>query len=160
MQFGKTFAAVAGMLLTAGTLAAQTATQTVTFQVDAINQISVSGTPSLTINAASAGSAPTAASTTGLTWAITSNQTGSKVTASINSAMPTGVTLSVTMGAPGGATSAGAKQLGTSAVDVVTGITKVMATGLSLGYSLDATAAAGVVTSTTRTVTFTITGGT
>lgn len=138
---------------------AQTATQTVTFQVDAINQIAVSGTPSLVINAASAGAAPTSVTSTGSTWSVTTNQTGAKITASIASAMPTGVTLSAQLGAPSGATSAGLKNLGTTAVDLVTGISKLNATGLSLGYQLDATAAAGVVTSTTRVVTFTITGG-
>ena len=160
MNIVRSLAVAAGTLLLAGSLAAQTATQTVTFQVDAINQISVTGAPSLTINAATAGSAPTSATTSGLTWAITSNQSNSKVTAAINSALPSGVTLSVNMGAPSGATSAGSKALGTTAVDVVTGITKVAANGLSLGYTLDATAAAGVVSSTSRTVTFTITGGT
>ena len=73
--------------------------------------------------------------------------------------MPSGVTLSAQLGAPSGATSAGLKSLGTSSVDLVTGITKLNATGLSLSYQLDATAAAGVVSSATRVVTFTITGG-
>ena len=46
---------------------AQTANQTVTFQVDAINQISLSGSPSLVINTATAGSNPTSA-TAAATW--------------------------------------------------------------------------------------------
>lgn len=138
---------------------AQTATQTVTFQVDAINQIAVSGTPSLVINAAVAGSAPTTVTSTGSTWSVTTNQTGAKITASLSSAMPSGLTLSAQLGAPSGATSAGLKSLGTTSVDLVTGISKLNATGLSLGYQLDATAAAGVVTSSTRVVTFTVTGG-
>ena len=50
---------------------AQTATQTVTFQVDAINQIAVSGTPSLLINAASAGGAPTTVTASGSSWSVT-----------------------------------------------------------------------------------------
>jgi len=138
---------------------AQTATQTVTFEVDAINQIAVSGTPSLIINAAVAGGAPTTVTSTGNTWSVTTNQTGTKITASISSAMPTGLTLSAQLGAPSGASSAGLKSLGTTSVDLVTGITKLNATGLSLSYQLDATAAAGVVTSSTRVVTYTITGG-
>lgn len=146
-------------LIGASTLSAQTATQTVTFQVDAINQISVAGTPSLLINAASAGSAPTSVTASGGTWAVTTNQTGAKITASLASAMPTGLTLSLNLGAPTGATSAGLKPLGTTSVDLVTGITKLNASGLSLNYQLDATAAAGVVSSASRVVTFTITGG-
>lgn len=138
---------------------AQTATQTVTFQVDAINQVAVSGTPSLTINAAVAGSGPTTVTSAGGTWSVTTNQTGAKVTASVSQALPTGITLSAQLGAPSGASSAGLKSLGTGAVDLVTGITKLNATGLSLSYQLDATPAAGVVTSSTRVVTFTVTGG-
>ena len=139
--------------------AAQTATQTVTFQVDAINQVGVTGSPTLDINAAVAGNAPTSVTSAGNTWAVTCNQTGAKITESINSAMPAGVTLSATLGAPAGATSAGIKSLSTAAADMVTGITKLNASALVLTYQLDATAAAGVITSTTRVVTYTITGG-
>jgi hypothetical protein len=144
----------------AASASAQTATQTVTMQVDAINLISISGTPSLTISAAVAGGAPTSVTSTGNTWAVTTNQTGAKITASIASAMPTGITLSANMGAPAGSgASAGYQSLGTTAVDLVSGITKLNETGLSLSYKLDATAAAGTLSSTTRVVTFTITGG-
>jgi CheY-like chemotaxis protein len=143
----------------ATTATAQTATQTVTFQVDAINQVAVSGTPTLTISAAVAGGAPTSATSTGNTWAVTTNQSGAKITASIGAAMPTGVTLSASMAAPSGGTSAGYQALGTTAIDLVTGITKLNASGLSLDYKLDATTAAGTLSSTTRVVTYTITGG-
>jgi hypothetical protein len=73
--------------------------------------------------------------------------------------MPAGVTLSVNLAAPTGATSAGAQALGTTAVDVVTGITKIAQGTLGVTYTLSATASAGVVSSTSRTVTYTITGG-
>jgi len=160
MNFSRT-AIVSGLLIMAAAISAkaQTATQTLTFQVDAINQVAVSGTPSLQITAAVAGGAPTSATSSGNSWAVTTNQTGAKITASIGSALPGGVTLSATLGAPSGATSAGNQPLGTAAVDMVTGITKLNASGLSLTYQLDATAAAGVVSSTTRVVTYTITGG-
>jgi hypothetical protein len=138
---------------------AQTATQTVTFQVDAINQIAFVGSPSLVINTATAGSNP-ASATAAATWAVTTNQTGAKITASIGSNMPAGLTLSVDLSAPAGGSSAGAQSLSTTAVDLVTTITKVAQSALSVNYSLTATAAAGVVSSTTRTVTYTITGGT
>ena len=146
-------------LLTAASAAqAQTSTQNVTFQVNAINQIAVAGSPSLTINTATAGSAPTAA-TASANWAVTTNQSNAKVTAQLDSDMPAGLTLSVDLGAPTGATSAGATALSSASVDVVTGISKLAEGSLSVGYSLSATAAAGVVSSTSRTVTFTITGG-
>lgn len=143
----------------ASAAAGQTASQVVTFQVDAINQISFAGSPSLVINTATAGSDPSSASAAA-TWAVTTNQSGAKITASIGSALPAGVTLSVNLTAPTGGTSAGAQALGTTSIDLVTGITKVAQSALSVGYSLSATAAAGVVASTTRTVTYTITGGT
>ncbi|HEY5060339.1 MAG TPA: hypothetical protein VII52_02335, partial [Gemmatimonadaceae bacterium] len=92
-------------------------------------------------------------------WAVTTNQTGAKITGSIASDMPAGLTLSATLAAPAGATSAGKLALSSTAVDLVTTITKLNAGGLGLTYDLDATAAAGVVSSSTRLVTFTITGG-
>lgn len=140
---------------------AQTATQTVTYQVDAINQISVSGAAiGLHITTATAGSAPTSVTDGSTTWAVTTNQSGAKITAAINSDMPSGVTLTLTLGAPTGATSAGAVALSHTAADVVTGITKLNESGLSVSYDLAATSAAGVVNSATKTVTLTITGGT
>ena len=141
------------------TASAQTATQTVTFQVTAINQVAVTGAPSLVINAAVAGSAPTSVTAAGNTWSVTTNQTGAMITASIPSAMPAGLTLSANLVAPAGATSTGLTAIGTVAVNVVTGITKLNAAALALTYQLDATAAAGVVASATRVVTYTITGG-
>lgn len=159
MTARRILSAMALLVGASGAAAAQTATQTVTFQVDAINQIAFSGSPSLVINTATAGSNPTAA-TAGATWAVTTNQSTAKITASIASNMPAGLTLTVNLTAPTGGTSAGAQALSTTSVDVVTGITKIAEGALALSYSLVATAAAGVVASTTRTVTYTITGGT
>ena len=155
----KKIVALALMIGASSAASAQTATQTVTFQVDAINQIAFSGSPSLVINTATAGSAPTAA-TAAATWAVTTNQSGAKITASIASNMPAGLTLSASLAAPTGGSSAGAQSLSTTAVDLVTGITKLAEGSLGVTYSLSATPAAGVVSSTTRTVTYTITGGT
>jgi hypothetical protein len=151
--------ATMALLAAASAASAQTANQIVTFQVDAINQVAFSGSPSLVINTATAGSSPTAA-TAGATWAVTTNQTGARITASIGSNMPAGLTLSVNLAAPAGASSAGAQALSTVAVDVVTNISTVAQGAMAATYSLDATIAAGVVSSTTRTVTYTITGGT
>jgi hypothetical protein len=150
--------ATMALLTVASAAQAQTATQNVTFQVNAINQISVAGSPSLTINTATAGSAPTAATASG-TWAVTTNQSNAKITAALDSDMPAGLTLTVDLGAPGGASSAGATALSSASVDLVTGITKKAEGALSVSYGLSATTAAGVVSSTSRTVTYTITGG-
>ena len=144
----------------AGTATAQTATQTVTYEVQAINQISVSGNPSaLVVSSATAGGAPTSATNNSTTWAITTNETNKKVTAAINTAMPTGLTLSASLAAPTGATSAGSVALGTTAADLVTGMSKQNQSGMTITYTLDATSAAGVVSSSTKTVTFTVVTG-
>jgi len=157
MNAKKIFSMMA-LMVSASVAQAQTANQTVTFQVDAINQIAFSGSPSLTINTATAGSNPTQA-TAVANWAVTTNQTGAKITASIGSNMPAGLTLQVNLSAPAGASSAGAQSLSTTAVDLVTGITKLAQSAMGVTYSLDATPAAGVVASQSRTVTYTITGG-
>jgi hypothetical protein len=159
MNAGRILATMALLAGATSALSAQTATQTVTFQVDAINQIAFVGSPSLVINTATAGSNPTTA-TAAATWAVTTNQTGAKITASIGSNMPAGLTLSVNLSAPAGGSSAGAQSLSTTSVDLVTSITKLAQAAIGVSYSLDATLAAGVVSSTTRTVTYTITGGT
>jgi hypothetical protein len=153
--------AAAGVMSLVASLSAfaQTATQIVTFEVDAINQISVAGAPSLLINTAVAGSAPTSATSNVATWAVTTNQSTAKITGQLSAAMPAGLTLSANLTAPAGASSAGLTALTASTVDLVTGITKVNAAGLGLLYQLDATTGAGVVASSTRTVTYTITGG-
>ena len=150
--------AVAASALAAHDASAQTATQTVSYEVAAINEISVAGSPSLVINDATPGSGLTSATASG-TYAITTNQANRKVTAQIDSNMPSGVTLSVTLAAPTGGTSAGAVNLSTVAQDVVTGVSNVNQSGLSIGYELSATVAAGVVPAGNKTVTYTITAG-
>lgn len=161
IQGGRKLALSLAMIGLAGAaFAADTATQSVTYEVTAINELSVSGNPgALTINAATAGSAPTSVTDTSTTYAITTNQTARKITAAIDTAMPLGVTLKANLAAPTGATSAGAVTLGTVAADAVTGITTLNESGKAITYTLDATAAAGVVTSASKTVTFTIAAG-
>src|SRR5262245_57955357 len=98
-----------GALTLAGAAQAQTATQSVSFEVQAINKNSVTGSPSLVINTATAGSQPTQATYNTSTYSITTNQADRKITASINSDMPSGVTLKVNLTAPaGGSVSTGA----------------------------------------------------
>lgn len=156
------------LAMTAGLLAAcalpsvqaQSATQVVTFRVNPVNVIAFTGAPSLKITTAVAGANPTQVTLSTSRWAVTTNQTGAKITASIPANVPAGVTLSVNLAAPTGGTSLGYKALTTVSVDLVTGITKRSQTNRVVNYRLAATAAAGVITSTTRVVTYTITGGT
>lgn len=138
--------------------AASSTTQTVTYEVQAINELSVSsGTVSLTVNAATAGSAPTTATDSSTTFAITTNQSTRKITGAIDTNMPSGVTLSVALAAPTGGTSAGSQSLSTVAANLVTGIATLNESAKTITYSLAATSAAGVVASASKTVTLTIT---
>jgi len=121
--------------------------------------LAVSGNPSaLKITAAVAGSQPTSVSNSSTTYTITTpnpNRTY-KMTAQLDAAMPTGVTLTGTFAAPPGATSVGAVSLDVTARDVVTGIPRGTNSTPGITYQLSATVNAGVVTSTSRTVTLTI----
>ena len=160
----KSFNKAAVAVLTAGILSASlfagdTATQTVTVAVSAINELAVTGSPSLTVSTATAGEAPDAVTATA-TYAITTNETDRKITAAIDTAMPNEVTLQANLAAPTGAATAGAVTLGTTAQDVVTGISTLNESGKNITYTLSATSAAGTVASTSRTVTYTITAGT
>jgi hypothetical protein len=159
IRFAALFAAaVAAAAMSVTDAQAQTATQSVSYEVSAINEISVSGSPSLVINDATPGSGLVSASAAG-TYAITSNQTNRKITARIDTNMPANVTLSVQLAAPTNATSAGSVNLTSVDQDVVTGISNVDQSGLSISYGLSATVAAGVVAAGNKTVTYTITAG-
>jgi hypothetical protein len=136
-------------------------TQSVTVAVNAINQIAFTGSPSLTITTATAGSNPTSVSdAVTATWAVTTNQTGAKITGSIASALPAGITLPVTQATPPGATTARQTAHATPAEHHVTRITHLAQGTHRETYTLSASAAAGVHSSTTKVVTYTITGGT
>lgn len=163
MRTRKTFAVlfvVAALLcMAAAAYAADSATQTVTFEVEEINEITVSGNPGpLVVNAATAGGAPVAATDNTTTYSVTTNETGKKITAGIDEAMPTGTTLTVQL-ASSLATSAGAVDISNatagSVVDVVTALSTGTDSAQAISYTFSATAAAGVV-SGTKTVTFTI----
>ena len=156
-----TIAFVSCLALACGSaFAGNTATQTVTFEVQAIDEISASGDPgALTISTATAGSQPTDATDNSTTYAVTTNGANKKITGEIDSNMPANTTLQVNLAAPTGGSSAGDVSLSTTAADVVTGVTGVAESGLGITYTLSATIAAGVVASDTRTVTLTLTDG-
>ena len=133
------------------------ATQTVTFEVQAINEIATSGNPAaLVVNAAIAGSEPTAVSDAITTYAITTNETLKKITGAIDTIMPAGTTLTVNLAAPTAATSLGAVPLTAVAADLVTGISTVAESGKTITYNFSANVTAGVLVSATKTVTLTI----
>ena len=133
------------------------ANHTVNVEVAAISEIAITGNATLTINSATAGSDPDDATDNTASYAVTTNESAVKITAASSVNMASGVTLSVNAGAPAGASSAGSVSLSTTAADVVTGLGTVSQSGMTLGYTLAATAAAGQVSATAVTVTYTVT---
>jgi hypothetical protein len=118
------------------------------------------GTPStLRISTAVAGSDPDPVTSTGLQYTARAGKASKpqKIMVNLNTAMPTGVTLTLDMVAPAGAQDDGTVTLDATARELVGNITNTTATTQSMTYTLSATAAAGVIALTSRTVTFTIT---
>jgi hypothetical protein len=122
--------------------------------------ITVSGNPgSLRISSAIAGSQPTPVSNAATTYTLVIGGSANrryKITAGLNTAMPPGVTLMANLAAPPGGTSLGAVALDATARDVVINIPGQTNVTRGITYQLSALVTAGVVTSRTRTVTFTI----
>jgi hypothetical protein len=148
----------AGLVLGASgvAMAGATANQTVTYEVVAINELSVSGSPAaITVSTATAGAQPDEVSNASTTYAITTNETR-KITGAIDTAMPSGVTLKVALAAPTGGASSGDVTLSDTAADLVTGITQLAEADNTITYKLSALTTAGVVASAVKTVTFTI----
>jgi hypothetical protein len=140
-------AALVGGLLALGAIGARAQTLT------------VSGSPALMrVNTAVAGLPPTSVTSGATTYNIAAKKktTPLKVTGRLSAAMPPGVTLTVTLTAPTGATSNGAVTLDATTRDLVGNITNTAVEIESITYTLSATAAAGVVTAQSRTVTFTL----
>ena len=149
------------LLLSAGTtLAGNTATQGVNWQVSDINELAASGNPgNLVVSSAIPGSQPSDALDSSTTYGVTTNGANKKVTGRIDSALPAGLTLKVYLAPPSGAASLGTVTLGVSASDLVTGITRKAERGMTITYTLSATVTAGIVPTGTRTVTLTLTDG-
>jgi hypothetical protein len=146
---------VALLGLTGGLVAANN--HTVNVNVSAINQIAVSGTITLTISTATAGSEPDNATDGTATLAWTTNGSGKTIAVNCGTDLPTGVTLSVTgngkTGGTGSPTFGTVSLTGTNAT-LVANADKMTYTGTLL-YTATATAAAGTQ-SLVKTVTYTI----
>jgi hypothetical protein len=126
---------------------AQSAAQDINLKVDPANRIEFIGAKSLVPNS----SAPAR-------WAVTTNETGTKVSASLNASLPTGIVLSAGFAAPKGARSRGQRRLSVVAVDLVTDISRLYSGTLPAVVRLEAPAQAKV-TPTSRTLTLTVTNG-
>lgn len=138
-------------------MGADVGTHVMTFDFQAINEIAITGTPSLTVASATAGSQPQEVTESSSTYAITTNGTNKRITASIGTAMPANVTLKVNVAAPSASgTSQGDVTLTTSASNVVAGISNVADSSSIITYKLSATVQAGVLSTDTRPATLTI----
>lgn len=139
---------------------AQSANQLVTLEVKVVNKITISGPVSLLIDdVVPAGDALQAVSNSATSYNIIHNGSAAgKITASINSALPSGITLELTLASTLG-TSAGIKDISdaTVAIDVVDGINKGKDADQMITYDFSATPEAGVFASTVKTVTLTVT---
>ncbi len=135
---------------------ASTDSHTVTVQVNAVNEIAISGgNLTLTISTATAGSDlddATDNSTCDLAW--TTNQASRKITAATDLGAPTFVLKVVAQNVTGG-TAASEVTLSTTAADFVTAVSQSSGT-CDLAYTASATAAQGTG-SDVHTVTYTVT---
>ncbi|HUR20890.1 MAG TPA: hypothetical protein VMZ90_08800 [Vicinamibacterales bacterium] len=143
-----------------GTASAQTNdTAVVTYEVESITQLGLTGAASVKIVAGTAGQGlPSVTDSTGVTYDITNNAgaDSKKLIGKINTSMPANTVLSVNVTAPSGALSADFVALTTSDQDLVTGIDNVNESGVAISFKLEATVAAGVIASATKTFTMTI----
>lgn len=150
-------AAAVLVLASAGVAAAQTAQQTVSVEVQAINVIAVSGDPApLVVSGGTPGVDPDPATDGTTTYDITTNETNKTIQVVSDTDLPAGITLTVELAQPTGATSAGPVTLSTTAQNAVTGISTLAETGLGITYTLSATAAAGPLPAQDVIVTLTI----
>jgi hypothetical protein len=151
-------AAVLSLMLVQSAFA-QTAQQTVTLAVNPIHKISVSGPVSLTIETGTAGEDALASVTDASTTYNEMQNVGNagKITAQLGGALASGYTLELTMASTKG-TSAGAVDISDgNAKDVVTAINRGADANQTITYMFSALASAGTMTSTAKTVTFTVT---
>jgi hypothetical protein len=121
--------------------------------------LSVSGSPAaLKITTAVAGSPPNAAVNTATTYTVKAKKANQprKITAQLNTLMPGGTTLTIDLTPVGTSTGMGPVNLTTAAQDLVVDITNTSNKTGAISYTFSATSAAGVIPSSTRTVTFTL----
>jgi hypothetical protein len=158
-----TLSAAACFFLGSGTASAQptTDTVTVTYEVASITQLNLNGAASVKIIAGTPGALLNSViDASGVTYDITNNagENSKKLVGSINSDMPNETSLSVQVSAPSGAESEGLVALTTVPQELVTGIDNVTESLLAISFKLEATVAAGVIASATKTFTLTVIG--
>lgn len=136
---------------------ANTTTQSITFSIEPIAEIGVSGDPpALVAQSAQPGSNPSDVENMSTFYAVTTNGSSEKVSVSLDSPMPTGTNLFLKLDAPQGATCLGDVCLDTTCQSAVCGISQVAQSNLQICYLFQASISAGKLPPTTRIVTFTL----
>ncbi|MDQ7826688.1 MAG: hypothetical protein RDV48_28050 [Candidatus Eremiobacteraeota bacterium] len=136
--------------------------QTLNITVASITEMSLTGSPvSLTVQTAAAGDEPDS-SEQSMTYNISSNRANFKLTAALNSAAPADTTVEMQAAAPGGTlggTSAGFVPLSTTAQNVVSSLNPGYRTAITVTFRFTAPVISGIIASTSRDVTITLTAG-
>ncbi|MEO8620891.1 MAG: hypothetical protein ABI625_07490 [bacterium] len=110
----------------------------------------------MTVNSATAGSQPNQVTATSFYSSNLILFGQQRVVAYLNANVPANTTLSVKLTAPSGGTSLGNVNLDTTPRDLVIAATAPFFTNVTILYTFKATVLAGVVPSTSRTVTYTL----
>jgi len=151
-------------LLFAGTSFAQnSANQTVNLVVNSVQRLAITGSPiTMTISAGTVGvDALTPVTDNSTSYSMTHNASSTlRITANLDAALAAGYTLQVNLASVRG-TSSGTVDISnataSSAVAVVTGIAHGAEANSAITYTFSANASAGVLASTQKTVTLTLT---
>jgi len=151
------------ILIVESASAQTSATQNVTLTVNTVYKISTSGNPSsMIVTTGTAGTdALSSVSDNSTTYSITQNYGNTvKLTANLDAALSAGYALQLNMASSKG-TSAGTVDISNatsgSAVNVVTAVNRGADAGQMITYTFSALASAGMLSSTNKTVTFTLT---
>ncbi|MFH1453869.1 MAG: hypothetical protein ABIH00_07805 [Armatimonadota bacterium] len=147
------------VFLAGAAFAASTDTQTVYYEIDAINEIDLDvGSLTLTVDSvAQAGYQPASDVTDWMLYGITTNSTGKKITGSINANVPSNCQLEVLLEAPSNAVSTGLKNLYFQATNLVTSIETVAEGDVRYRFYWHANVEAGLPPDGSRVVTYTLT---
>jgi len=138
--------------------AASNDTTTINYEVQAINELNIVDTDlSITIDTAVAGAQPNYESTI-TTYEITTNcaSNAKKITGQLNTDLPSGLTLNMYMHAPVNGSSPTHRSMSATPSNMVVNIGPNAEQGIDMDFDLIATVAAGVVSSSSKTLTVTL----
>jgi hypothetical protein len=138
----------------ASAFAADSANQQLNFEVKAFCDIQLADKAlNLVISSIPLGGQGEA--TAASSYSLVNNKLDQKITASLDSDMPSDTTLTLDAGAPKNAAAVGAVTLSAKAVDVATKVNRVNESGIALNYTFNATEQASTEPFV-RTVTYTV----